>query len=156
MVKKVITGGQTGVERMALEVAKELGIQTGGSVPKGFRTENGSDPTLKEFGLQETQSEGYTFRTLHNVLESESTVIFGDLRSPNSQQAVANLITNKKPYITNPTVEQLVAFLRTNNVQVLNVTGNRGSRLTVNQYKLHEMVLMQALKEVNAVPVTNN
>lgn len=156
MVQQVISGGQTGVDRMGLEVARMLGIPTGGSAPKGFRTERGPDPSLKDFGLEETQSEGYTLRTLNNVLSSDGTVIFGDLKSPGSQQTIANAITNKKPYITNPTIEQLVSFVQTNNIRILNVAGNRGSRLTVNQYREYQMVLLEALKEVMASePKTN-
>lgn len=152
MLRKVISGGQTGVDRLGLEVAKALNIPTGGMVPKGFRTEKGSDLSLRDFGLMETQSEGYTFRTLHNVLDSDGTVVFGDVKSPGTQQTLANAITNKKPYIANPSIEKLVAFIRENDIQTLNVAGNRGSRLTVNQYKEYGLVLTEAFKEVISVP----
>lgn len=150
MVEEVVSGGQTGVDRMGLETAKILGIKTGGFVPKGWRTEKGPDLTLKEFGLVETQSEGYTLRTLLNVLNSDGTVLFGDIRSAGSQQTIANLITNKKPYVVNPTIEGLVEFIQVNSVKKLNVAGNRGSKVTVNQYREYQMVLAEALKQVLA------
>ena len=37
---KIISGGQTGVDRLALDVAKSLNIATGGTAPKGYLTEN--------------------------------------------------------------------------------------------------------------------
>jgi hypothetical protein len=40
---KIISGGQTGVDRLALDVAKSLNIATGGTAPNGYLTENGSD-----------------------------------------------------------------------------------------------------------------
>ena len=48
---KIISGGQTGIDRMGLEVARELGLPTGGTAPKSYWTENGADPSLAAFGL---------------------------------------------------------------------------------------------------------
>jgi hypothetical protein len=41
--KKVISGGQTGADLTGLEEAHKRGIPTGGTVPKGCRTESGSN-----------------------------------------------------------------------------------------------------------------
>ena len=54
MVRKIISGGQTGADQAGLAVAKRLGIPTGGFVPKGFLTEAGPRPDLAaEYGLEE-------------------------------------------------------------------------------------------------------
>ncbi len=43
---KIISGGQTGVDRAALDVAMELGLEAGGWCPRGRRAEDGRDPRL--------------------------------------------------------------------------------------------------------------
>lgn len=152
MVRKIISGGQTGVDQMSLEVARMMGIETGGHIPRGFKTEKGPDESLKRFNLVETRSEAYSMRTLNNVMDSEGTVIFGDPRSPENYEALSNAITQKKPNLVNPTIERLTKWLIENNIQILHVAGSRGSRLTVNQCREYQMVLIEALKNVNSTP----
>ncbi|MDG1315556.1 MAG: putative molybdenum carrier protein, partial [Flavobacteriaceae bacterium] len=145
-ITKIISGGQTGVDRIGLEVGKELGIETGGVAPKGYRTEKGTDISLKEFGLTEDQSSGYTSRTLKNLKNSDGTVLFGDMNSSGSKQTISNLVKNNKPYIVNPTAKSLKEFLVDNNVKTLNVAGNRGSKLTDQQKTNTKNILIAALK----------
>ena len=57
MLERVISGGQTGVDRAALDVALELGIPCGGWCPRGRRAEDG--PLCARYPLQETPSEEY-------------------------------------------------------------------------------------------------
>ena len=53
MLKRVISGGQTGVEQVALRAAKALGIETGGWAPIGWKTEEGESAWLgAEYGLE--------------------------------------------------------------------------------------------------------
>lgn len=79
-VRKIVSGGQTGADRAALDVARELGIETGGWVPKGRRAEDGriADDYA---GLRETESDDYSERTVRNVRDSDATLIisFGAL-----------------------------------------------------------------------------
>ena len=49
-LRKVISGGQTGADRTGLECAKALGLETGGTAPDSWRTDEGHDPTLADFG----------------------------------------------------------------------------------------------------------
>ena len=64
MIKRIISGGQTGADQAGLSVAKRLGIPTGGFVPKGFLTEAGPRPDLAaEYGLEETATVAYPERT---------------------------------------------------------------------------------------------
>ncbi|HSR12366.1 MAG TPA: putative molybdenum carrier protein, partial [Thermodesulfobacteriota bacterium] len=73
MVKKIISGGQTGVDRAALDVALELGIPAGGWCPKGRRAEDGRIPDY--YPLQEASSPEYPVRTQLNVEDSDGTLI---------------------------------------------------------------------------------
>ena len=164
VVARVISGGQTGADRLGLEVAKELGIETGGVAPKGYKTEKGSDSSLKDFGLTEDPSSSYNPRTEQNVKSSDATVIFGDVNSAGSKLTVSLLKKNNKPYIINPTAEQLSTFLKDNKVKVLNVAGNRGSKLSPSQIEEYKNTLRIALGQpaqttqpevtVKPVPVT--
>lgn len=124
---KVISGGQTGADEAALLAAKELGLETGGWAPWGFRTERGPNPKLKDLGLLEHKSSDYRGRTRQNVEDADATVIFGNTDSAGSKATIAMVRAAKKPYLLNPTADELRAFLRENNVKVLNVAGNRAS-----------------------------
>lgn len=144
---KVISGGQTGIDRMGLEVAKQLGMETGGMAPKDYWTEVGSDPSLKEFGLTEDLVRGYMPRTIHNINVSDGTVIFGDERSPGSRNTCSYCKLLKKPFIINPNVSQLWHFITLNRIQILNVAGNRASKLTQEQIEMYRTILYDTLKE---------
>jgi len=72
-IDKIISGGQTGVDRAALDVALELGIACGGWCPKGRRAEDGVIPA--EYPLQENKSTSYPARTAMNVRASDGTLI---------------------------------------------------------------------------------
>ena len=73
-MEKVVSGGQTGVDRAALAVAMRRGIAHGGWCPRNRRAEDGSVP--ERFLLQKTRLEDYAQRTEWNVRDSDATVIF--------------------------------------------------------------------------------
>jgi len=73
IAEKIISGGQTGVDRAALDVAIELGIPCGGWCPKGRRAEDGRIPDF--YPLEETSSAEYPQRTRMNVEDSDGTLI---------------------------------------------------------------------------------
>ena len=146
-VTKIISGGQTGVDTIGLQVAKELGIETGGKAPKGFLREKGIDnEDIASYGLEEITDEeqadytkrtgkkdSYTGRTELNVRNSDGTVYF------NVGSDTAGLIATRrsakewnKPFIENPTAEELRQWIKDNNIKTLNVAGNRGSKLSKN------------------------
>ena len=145
-ITKIISGGQTGADRIGLEVAKELGIETGGQAPKGYRTEKGPDSSLEDFGLTESTSSDYTERTAENVRNSDATVMYGNMSSPGSKTALKTINLLNKPVIQNPTPQQLKQFLKDNNVKVLNVAGNRSSKLTSAKQEQIKNDLINALK----------
>lgn len=71
---KIISGGQTGVDRAALDAARALGLPYGGFVPKGRRAEDG--PLSGDYeGLTETASASYGVRTRCNVATADYTLI---------------------------------------------------------------------------------
>ncbi|MGW8257752.1 MAG: putative molybdenum carrier protein [Thermoguttaceae bacterium] len=72
-LKKIISGGQTGVDRGALDAAISLAIPHGGWCPKGRLAEDGRIPEV--YQLQETDSADYALRTERNVVDSDATLI---------------------------------------------------------------------------------
>ena len=73
MFEKIISGGQTGVDRAALDAALEMGLPCGGWCPKGRRAEDGRIPD--HYPLEETSSSDYRLRTRMNVEDSDGTLI---------------------------------------------------------------------------------
>ena len=80
MVRKIISGGQTGADQAALDAAVKFNIEHGGWIPKGRKTENGKLPS--KYRMQEINTADYAARTRKNVLDSDGTVVLarGPLR----------------------------------------------------------------------------
>ena len=74
MIKKIVSGGQTGVDRAALDVALEKGIPCGGWVSKGRLAEDGVIPVTYP-NLQETESENPEERTAFNIRDADATLL---------------------------------------------------------------------------------
>jgi hypothetical protein len=72
-IQKLLSGGQTGVDRAALDVAMALGLPCGGWCPRGRRAEDG--PLSPRYPLQETPSDEYEQRTKWNVRDADGTVV---------------------------------------------------------------------------------
>lgn len=120
----IISGGQTGVDRMGLEVAKKFCLKTGGWAPKGYRTDMGPDPSLANFQLVEDESDDYRPRTIKNATESDFTLWFGNTGSPGgklTKQAARGRFRD------NPTPAQVYYILSNNPYAVINIAGNRAS-----------------------------
>jgi hypothetical protein len=73
-LEKIVSGGQTGADQAALDVALQRGLQVGGWVPKGRLAEDGPIPE-RYSGLVETQSSDPAVRTGLNVRDSDATLI---------------------------------------------------------------------------------
>lgn len=129
ILQQVISGGQTGVDQVALKVAQELGYKTGGVAPKGWRTDLGPAPWLgTQFGLTEHKvSSEYGPRTRENVRLADATVIFvaEHTWSPGCRLTQRLCLDLGKPHLVNPTCAELQEFLLCHPVRVLNVAGNR-------------------------------
>ena len=74
VVREVWSGGQTGVDRAALDAALAVGVSTGGWVPRGRLAEDGTIPATYP-GLRETPSADYAERTTWNVRDCDATLI---------------------------------------------------------------------------------
>jgi len=135
MIKKIISGGQTGADRAGLDWAIAHAIPHGGWCPKGRICEDGTIAPC--YDLQETETVAYSERTRRNVRDSDGTVIF-TMTSKLSQGSLLTLRTAEKlgkpclhlaaesPLEHN--VVWLQEFLRHNDIAILNVAGTRASK----------------------------
>src|SRR5260370_11209323 len=74
MLRKIISGGQTGADRAGLDFAIETGLEHGRYVPRGRKAEDGSID--ERYNLVELSTSSYPARTRRNIEESNGTVIF--------------------------------------------------------------------------------
>jgi hypothetical protein len=95
---RIVSGGQTGVDRGALDAALESNEQCGGWCPEGRKAEDGVIPV--HYPLQELKGGGYRQRTRKNVQDSDGTVIiyFGEL-SGGTEQTLRFCLDAHKPYL---------------------------------------------------------
>ena len=132
MLKKIISGGQTGVDRAALDVALELGILCGGWCPNGRKAEDGAIPA--HYPLQELPSGGYRQRTKWNVRESDGTLILFQDQLTGGSAFTADLARKQaKPcHAVNLSApadpREVTEWIRLNNIRVLNIAGPREGR----------------------------
>lgn len=131
MVSKIISGGQTGVDRAALDVALELGISCGGWCPHGRKAEDGIIPRL--YPLRETRSTDYSERTVRNVLDANATLVItrGALSGGTALTAEIARRKNKPCQIVDlshtPDSRAVRGWLAHQRVAILNVAGPRES-----------------------------
>lgn len=134
MLKKIISGGQTGADIAALDVAIKHDIDHGGAIPKGRLTEDGPLPV--KYKLQEMSSSSYPARTEKNVCDADGTVIFshGSLKGGSLLTRQKALLHNKpvlhldmEKHGIDVSVQLLFSFIVDNRLEVLNVAGTRGS-----------------------------
>ena len=131
---KIISGGQTGVDRAALDVALSRGIDCGGWCPAGRRDEFGKIPD--HYPIQELQGGGFTERTLQNVKDSDGTVVvYCDHFGGGTEQTVRFCLELKRPHelidaskISAEDAAKLIGdFVDKNKINILNVAGPRQS-----------------------------
>jgi hypothetical protein len=131
MFAKLVSGGQTGVDRAALDVALELGLPCGGWCPKGRRAEDG--PLPEHYPLRETASADYPTRTALNVRDSDGTLILTCGESDRGTALTARLAERyRKPYLAldltrRPDPQEVRTWAAAHGVRVLNVAGPRES-----------------------------
>ena len=130
-LRKIISGAQNGADISGLEVAKQLGFETGGTMPFGYKTLDGCRPEYKElYGVTCHQFSSYVPRTRENVLNSDATIRLAfDFSSRGEICTLKAIQDYKKPYIdvdlANPKpIDEVLQWLKDNNVQVLNIAGN--------------------------------
>jgi len=139
---KIISGGQSGVDRAALDFAIECGFECSGWCPKGRLAEDGIIP--EKYPLIETESADYNERTRLNVENSDGTlIIFQNEKDTGTNYTIEVLKELKKPYLILKTTDvgitkNVTDWLGKNKIDVLNVAGPResNSRGIYNQTKI--------------------
>jgi len=136
MIRKIVSGGQTGADRAGLDVARRWDFPYGGWCPAGRKAEDGPISTL--YQLVETPSASYLQRTEWNARDSDGTVIFtmAAALSGGSKRTAEFAAKHRKPWIHlawqassyESPARLLQQFVEENSVQVLNVAGTRGSK----------------------------
>lgn len=122
-LRRIVSGGQTGADRTGLECAKALGLETGGKAPKGWKIDGGTDPSLADFGLTQSHSSDYAVRTAENVLESDATLWFGNMKSLGYWCTRGAADKAKRPFFMNPSDLQIEYICNT--YETANIAGNR-------------------------------
>jgi hypothetical protein len=130
-VDRVVSGGQTGVDRAALDVALEMGIPCGGWCPRGRRAEDRFIPD--RYPLQETPSAAYPERTAWNVRDSDGTLIITRGRPQGGTALTVSLARRAGKPVCVVDLERgadlpsVRTFVAENRIRVLNVAGPRES-----------------------------
>ena len=131
---KIISGGQTGIDRAALDVALRHGIECGGWCPAERLDEFGKIPD--HYPIQELPGGGFTERTLQNVKDSDGTVVvYRDRLGGGTAQTVRFCLELELPHelidaskISTEGAAKLIGdFVRKNKIGILNVAGSRQS-----------------------------
>lgn len=131
---KIVSGGQTGADRAALDAALEHGTPCGGWCPEGRLAEDGAIPDL--YPLREVTAGGYRQRTLQNINDSDGTVVFYFGRPRGGTEVTLYFCIKKgKPYqlidaaeIRPDRAADLIRmFISEFDIAVLNVAGPRAS-----------------------------
>jgi len=128
-IRKIVSGGQTGVDRAALDVALELGFPCGGWCPKGRLATDGVIPS--RYPLHETRSAEYAERTRLNVLDSDGTLILNVGKLTGGTAYTVDVASeNAKPIIVvqldeSPEPQRVIDWITQNGIRVLNVAGPR-------------------------------
>jgi len=132
-LRRIISGGQTGADRGALDAAFELGLEHGGTCPAGRRAEDGVIPA--QYLLTEHSSPKYPPRTAQNVCDADATLILTPEKRPRGGTRLTAVIAHErgKPWLAaDPRrdlhVEKVVEWLRQVDPEILNVAGPRESR----------------------------
>jgi hypothetical protein len=143
MVRKIISGGQTGADRAGLDFAIHASLENGGYVPRGRKAEDGRIDD--RYNLGELSTSSYPARTRRNIEESDGTVIFSLNRRLSGGTKLTLELANKlgkpvlhiydtrKERIFNPDspcleIQALRDFVCSKKIEILNVAGPRESK----------------------------
>jgi hypothetical protein len=152
---KIISGGQTGVDRGALDAALALGFSCGGWCPAGRLAEDGTIP--KRYPVVELPNAGYAERTARNVADSDGTLIISNGEpTGGTRETIDRCAELNKPYLiidhakipTNEIVELVLRFVGDHHVRLLNVAGPRASQWREG-HKFGEQIVSTVLRRLS-------
>lgn len=134
MLTKIVSGGQTGVDRGALDAALEVDFPCGGWCPEGRRAEDGEIP--ERYPVTVLPGAGYRQRTRRNVMDSDGSLIiyFGELAG-GTRETLRFCERLGKPFLAvdglqtsiGDTAAAAIHFITHHRIGVLNVAGPRES-----------------------------
>jgi hypothetical protein len=136
MVRKVISGGQTGADQAGLFAAEACDIETGGWMPRGFLNHAGCQPEFEtRFNMRATESDKYPDRTALNVRDSNGTIRFAaNWETPGELCTLNAIRAQRKPCtdvsmppnreVDEAEVNRVVSWIKDNKIETLNVAGN--------------------------------
>ena len=146
---KIVSGGQTGVDRAALDSALEHGLPIGGWCPKNRKALDG--PIPDKYPLQETESSEYRVRTEWNIRDTDGTLILNTGKLIGGTKLTHKLAVEKdkpvfivqldEPY----EVEDTVIWLKEHKISILNIAGPR-ERSQFSIYELAQNYLAELFK----------
>lgn len=151
---KIISGGQTGADRAGLDAARKLGLEYGGKVPRGRRTEDGK-LSPKYSGMSETESPGYRRRTFENVRDADATLIFymgtimgGTELTRRLTRLIGRpcLLLDLKAADEDESVRFIRSWLKKIRPKILNIAGSRESGV-FGIYKKTYRILLRSLAD---------
>jgi hypothetical protein len=132
---QIVSGGQTGVDRAALDAAMQLGVPAGGWCPEGRMAEDGVIPD--RYPLRELKGGGYPERTRKNVVNSDGTVIiYFEVISDGTELTRRYCVTESKPHLLidgtkvneAEAAKQIRRFVQQYGIGTLNVAGPRAGK----------------------------
>lgn len=135
MLAKIVSGGQSGTDRGALDAALAAGFPCGGWCPAGRAAEDGRIPDI--YPLTEVPQGGYRARTLQNAIDSDGTVIlYFDSLEGGTQQTFRDCVRLRKPceridgarMSADYAARMIDAFVTAYAIRALNVAGPRASK----------------------------
>jgi hypothetical protein len=134
MIKKIISGGQTGADKAALDVAIKLNIPHGGWIPKGRITEEG--PLSDKYQLQAMPTDSYPERTEQNVIDSDGTLIICHGKPTGGSDYTREMVLKHKRQLLHidlnitPSYDAaslILSWVNLYRIKILNVAGPRAS-----------------------------
>ena len=145
LIKKIVSGGQTGVDRASLDYAIENSIPHGGWCPKGRGAEDGA--LEDKYQLTETESEDVSQRTEWNVRDSDGTLLL----TPGKPQdgtilTIECALQYQKPILilqldSKPAVNTFQSWIKDNGIETLNIAGPRESHAPGQGYSSAKLAL---------------
>lgn len=170
-ISVIISGGQTGADRGALDFAIKRNIKHGGWCPLGRKAEDGIIPYV--YQLKETTTQMYPARTRMNIRDSDATIIFSsDINSKGSLLTTRFCIELKKPYYVvvfdnnhsklisdsqlKQTCQNISVWLNKIKPAIINIAGTRESHCSGIQKKVKsilEKILVKSEKELEWPPL---
>lgn len=159
-VTKIISGGQTGVDRGALDAAKVLGLQRGGTAPKGWLAEDGTVPMEYRADMREAIRAGYSVRTRINVADADGTLILSrsatlaggtlaTVRDTKELRKPLHIINIDREFMDLQQRDEFRKWVSVANICTLNVAGPRESKAPGIQEQ-SRLVLVWLLSDLTA------